>query len=68
MRLPVQVVLDTDNDRLLFETPAAAGEGDVIVLTIDLKQLSADDKRRLRHIRPQDQAQRLPGTTPVTRG
>ena len=67
MRLPVNLVLDTDTDTLHVETLAAEGEGDVVVLSLDLKPLSADDMRKLRHIRDEDRAQRAPGDKPVTR-
>jgi hypothetical protein len=56
MRLPVNLVLDTDTDTLHVETLAAEGEGDVVVLSLDLKPLSADDMRKLRHIRDEDRA------------
>lgn len=67
MRVPVTIVLDTDTDTLHIEVPAAAGAGDVSVLALDLKPLSADDKQRLRHVRPPEQDQRPPGTGTVGR-
>lgn len=68
MIIRLDVVLDTDTDTLLFRVPAADGEGDVTVLALDLKTLSADDKRRLRHVRTPTQAQRPPGSGSATRG
>lgn len=36
---------------LVFTVPAASGEGDVAVFTQDItNRLSADDRRRLRHL------------------
>lgn len=67
MRLPVTLILDTDADSLLVQVAAAEGEGDVTVLTLDLKPLAAGDKRKLRHIRPPEQAQPAPGGQSVSR-
>ena len=67
MRLPVNLILDTDTDSLVISLPAAEGEGDVTLLTLDLARLSAEDRRRLRHVRPENQTQRAPGDKPVTR-
>lgn len=68
MRLTVNLVVDTETDSLLVQVPAAEGEGDVTLLTLDLKALSTEDKRKLRHVRPVDQVQRPPGSQAVTRG
>lgn len=59
MFVSVQTLLDTTTDTLRIQVPAAEGEGDVTVLTLSLAALSADDKRRLRAVRPPD---RLPST------
>lgn len=56
-----QLVYDPDTDTLFVRVPAADGEGDVTLVALDCKALTADDKRRLRHVRPQAQAQRPPG-------
>jgi hypothetical protein len=58
---------DPLTDTLLVRVPGADGEGDVTLLAMDCKTLSADDKRRLAYIRDPKQAQRAPGTNPVTR-
>jgi hypothetical protein len=58
---------DPTTDQLVVRLPAAEGEGDVGLLRLDVKQLSADDKRRLSHVRDPEQAQPAPGDTPVTR-
>lgn len=67
MLVPVNLILDADADTLHIEVPAAEGEGSVVVLSLDLKPLSADDKRRLRHVRPESQDQRPPGSGTVGR-
>lgn len=68
MKVPVQVVYDTDTDSLIIRVAAADGDGEVAILSLDLQPLSDDDKRRLRHVRPVEQQQRQPGNTAVTRG
>lgn len=68
MKVAVQVIYDTDTDTLLLRVPAADGEGDVTLVSLDLKALTDDDKRKLRHVRDVEQAQRQPGNTAVTRG
>jgi hypothetical protein len=62
-----QVLYDPTADQLVIRLPAAAGEGDVDLLRLDVRQLSAEDKRRLRDARDPKQVQPAPGTTPVTR-
>lgn len=65
--VPVSLWLDTTADRLVIRTHAAAGEGDVTLLALDIKPLSDEDKRRLAHVRDPQQAQPAPSPTPVTR-
>lgn len=65
--IPVQLGYDPTTDQLVVRLPAAEGEGDVELLRLDVKQLSADDKRRLSVVRDPKQAQPAPGETPVTR-
>lgn len=65
---PLQVVYDSLTDQVVIRLPAAEGEGDVELLRLDVKQLSIDDKRRLRAVRDPKQPQPAPGDTPVTRG
>lgn len=65
--IPAHLIYDAKTDQLVVRTPAADGEGDVDLLRLDVKQLSDDDKRRLRAIRDPKQAQPAPGSTPVTR-
>jgi hypothetical protein len=64
---PAHLLYDPTTDQLVVRVPAAAGEGDVDLLRLDVKQLSTDDKRRLRAVRDPAQAQPAPGETPVTR-
>lgn len=64
---PVQLAYDPSSDQLVVLLPAADGEGDVELLRLDVRQLSADDKRRLAAVRDPKQAQPAPGTAPVTR-
>jgi hypothetical protein len=64
---PAQLVYDATADQLVVRVPAAEGEADVELLRLDVKQLSADDKRRLRDVRNPEQPQPAPGDTPVTR-
>lgn len=66
-QINANLILDTDTDSLLVQVPAAEGEGDVTLLTLDLKTLTAEDKRRLRHVRPPEQAQPAPGDGVVSR-
>lgn len=65
--VPVSVWLDTEADHLVVQLNAAEGKGDVTLLTLDLKPLSAEDKRRMRHVRPESQVQPPPGTDVATR-
>jgi hypothetical protein len=65
--IPAQIGYDPTTDQLVVHVPAADGEGDVELLRLDVKQLSTDDKRRLRAVRDPDKAQPAPGETPVTR-
>jgi hypothetical protein len=58
---------DAKTDQLVINVPAADGEGDVELLRLDVRQLSTDDKRRLRAVRDPKQTQPAPGETPVTR-
>lgn len=67
MQTPVNLVLDTDTDTLSIQVPAAGGESDVTLLTLDLRRLSVDDRRRLRHIRDESREQRAPGPDVPTR-
>jgi hypothetical protein len=67
MLTPAVVLYDSATDQLVVRLPAADGEGDVDLLRLDVKQLSADDKRRLRAVRDPKQAQPAPGDVPVTR-
>lgn len=67
MLFPVNLIFDSGTDSLLIQVPAAEGEGDVTLLTLDLKTLSPEDKRKLRHIRPPEQVQPAPGTASVSR-
>jgi hypothetical protein len=62
-----QLVYDPTTDQLVIRVPATDGEGDVTLLSLDCKTLSDEDKRRLRHVRAEDQAQRPPGNKTVTR-
>lgn len=66
--IPATLAFDPAADTLIVRVPAAEGDGDVTLLTFDLKTLTADDKRRLRHIRDEAQAQRPAGDKAVTRG
>lgn len=65
--IEVSVLYDAATDQLVVRLPAAAGEGDVELLRLDVRQLSDDDKRRLRAVRDPQKAQPAPGTQPVTR-
>jgi hypothetical protein len=65
--IPAQLIYDAKADQLAIRVPAAEGEGDVELLRLDIRQLSADDKRRLSAVRDPQQAQPAPGDTPVTR-
>jgi hypothetical protein len=65
--IAASLVYDPATDQLVVRVPAADGEGDVELLRLDVKQLSADDKRRLRAVRDPDKPQPAPGETPVTR-
>jgi hypothetical protein len=65
--VPALLLYDTATDQLIVRVPAAGGEGDVTLLRLDVKQLSDDDKRRLRDVRDPKQVQPAPGDTPVTR-
>lgn len=63
----VNLAYDPDNDQLVVHLPSADGEGDVELLRLDVKQLSADDRRRLRAVRDPDRPQPAPGNETVTR-
>lgn len=63
---PVQLSYDPTTDQLVIHLPAAAGQGDVELLRLDVRQLSADDKSRLAAVRDPKQAQPAPGTKPAT--
>lgn len=65
--IPVQSLYDPSTDQLVVRLPAADGEGDVELLRLDVKQLTTEDKRRLRAVRDPDKPQPAPGTEPVTR-
>jgi hypothetical protein len=65
--IPAHVLYDPATDQLVCRVAAAEGEGDVELLRLDVKQLSADDKRRLRAVRDPKQVQPAPGDVPVTR-
>jgi hypothetical protein len=65
--IPAQLVYDPTTDQLVIRVPATDGEGDVELLRLDVKQLSTDDKRRLRAVRDPNQTQPAPGDVPVTR-
>jgi hypothetical protein len=65
--IPAQLTYDPATDQLVVRVPAAEGEGDVELLRLDVRQLSTDDKRRLRDVRDPDKPQPAPGDTPVTR-
>lgn len=67
MMTPAQLVYDPTSDQLVVMIPAVAGDGDVELLRLDVRQLSADDKRRLAAVRNPKQSQPAPGETPVTR-
>jgi hypothetical protein len=69
MNVPVvcQLVYDPEADQLVVRLPAAEGEGDVELLRMDVRQLTTEDKQRLRHHRDPNQAQPAPGDSPVTR-
>lgn len=58
---------DPASDQLVVRLPAAAGEGDVELLRMDIRQLTTEDKQRLRNHRDPNQAQPAPGSDPVTR-
>lgn len=64
---PVLLAYDAKTDQLVVLVPAAEGQGDVELLRLDVRQLSADDKARLSTVRDPKQAQPAPGTAPVTR-
>lgn len=64
---PAHLIYDPDTDQLVVRLAAAAGEGDVELLRLDVRQLSTDDKRRMRHVRDPDRPQPAPGDKPVTR-
>lgn len=64
---PATLLFDSVTDQLVVRIPGADGEGDVELLRMDAKQLSADDKRRLRAVRDPKQTQPAPDATPVTR-
>lgn len=64
---PTYLSYDETTDQLVVSVPAAEGKGDVELLRLDIKQLSADDKRRLREHRDPEKPQPAPGETPVTR-
>lgn len=64
---PCQVLYDPTADQIVYRLPAADGEGDVDLLRLDGRQLTADDKRRLAAVRDPKQAQPAPGDKPVTR-
>lgn len=63
----VDLRFDTDTDQLVVRIPATDGEGDVELLRLDVKQLSANDLRRLRAMRDPKRPQPAPGDTPITR-
>jgi hypothetical protein len=65
--IPAQVLYDPLTDQLVVRVPSASGEGDVELLRLDVRQLSADDKRRLRDVRDPRHPQPAPGNVPVTR-
>lgn len=65
--LSAQLVYDAKTDQLVVRLPAAAGEGDVELLRLDVKQLTDADKQRLRTVRDPKRAQPAPGDVPVTR-
>lgn len=62
-----QLIFDAATDQLVVRLPATDGEGDVDLLRLDVRKLSADDKRRLAAVRDPKQVQPTAGTTPVTR-
>lgn len=64
---PATLIYDAKTDQLVVRVTAADGEGDVELLRLDVRQLTDDDKRRLRAVRDPKQAQPAPGSTPVTR-
>jgi hypothetical protein len=64
---PCHLLYDPATDQIVYTIPAAEGEGDVELLRLDVKQLTTEDKRRLRAVRDPKQAQPAPGDTPVTR-
>lgn len=64
--IAAQLIYDPATDQLIIRLPAADGEGDVELLRLDVRQLSTDDKRRLRAVRDPKQAQPAPGTKPAT--
>lgn len=65
--ITAQLVYDPATDTLLVRLPAADGEGDVTLLAMDCKTLSAEDRRRLKQVRDPAQSQRPPGNGNVTR-
>lgn len=67
LAVPAVLSYDPDTDQLVVRLPAAEGEGDVELLRLDVRQLSTDDKRRMRHVRDPDRPQPAPGDKPVTR-
>lgn len=66
MLTPAHLLYDSKNDQLIVRLPAADGEGDVELLRLDVRQLTTDDKRRLRAVRDPKQVQPAPGTNPAT--
>jgi hypothetical protein len=65
--IPVHLIYDPLTDQLVVRIPSADGEGDVDLQRLDVKQLTAEDKRRLSAVRDPEQPQPAPGDTPVTR-
>lgn len=65
MRLPAHLVVDLDTDTLQVEISSADSDGGVVVLSLDLKPLSAADKRRLRHVRDPQRVQRASAGRPA---
>lgn len=63
----VETLYDAEADQIVFRRVAAEGEDLIELLRLDVKQLSADERRRLRDVRDPDQDQPAPGDQAVTR-
>lgn len=65
--VPAQLFYDPDSDQLVVQFPAAEGDGDVVLLRIDVTDLDQPAMDRLRHVRDPNRPLPEPGTEAVTR-